>query len=56
MKTALLAATGTFIGNWLIVPLIFERTFKEGFAIGILAALIVLGIYAILPRLTRILR
>ena len=42
-------ALGVFAGNWLVAPLIFKRTtMKKGFAIGAIAALLVLGIYAII--------
>jgi uncharacterized transporter YbjL len=38
-------AFGVFVGNWLVVPLILPRTFKEGFAVGLIAAILVLGFY-----------
>ena len=41
-------ALGVFVGNWLVVPLLFKRTFKEGFAIGVIAALLMLGFYAVI--------
>ena len=42
-------AAGLFVGNWLVVPLLFKkRTFKDGFAIGVIAALLTLGLYAII--------
>ena len=42
------AVVGVFVGNWLVVPLFFKsRTFKDGFAIGVIAALLVLGFYVI---------
>ena len=50
MKRGLMLAVGIFVGNWLVVPLVFERTFTEGLAVGALAALLVLGVYAFLPR------
>lgn len=45
--TGLLLALGVFLGNWLIVPTIFnQRSRTDGFCIGLLAAgIIVLGIY-----------
>lgn len=42
-------AMGVLIGNWFFVPLIFGIPFGRGFAIGALAALIVL----ILPMFNR---
>lgn len=31
---------GVLLGNWLVVPIFFKRTFKEGFILGVLAAVI----------------
>jgi len=42
MKIPIIIALGVFAGNCLIVPLINETTFKEGFYIGLLAAVITL--------------
>jgi high-affinity Fe2+/Pb2+ permease len=37
-------AFGVFIGNWLLVPLfIKDRPFKDGFWIGLIAAVLILG-------------
>ena len=39
---------GVFVGNWLVCPLIMHnRTFKDGFFIGLIAAVLVLMIYGI---------
>ena len=46
MVEGLILAAGVFVGNWLVVPLVFKRTFKEGFAIGVIAALLVFGFHA----------
>lgn len=36
-------ALGTFLGNWLVCPLLIpNRTFGDGFAIGLIAAVLVL--------------
>ncbi len=40
-------ALGVFVGNWLIIPVIFKSSFTKGFAIGVIAALLVLGFYAV---------
>ena len=37
---------GLFIGNWLIVPLFGLRSFREGFFIGLIAA--VLSVFCLL--------
>jgi len=42
-------ALGVFLGNWIVVPLVFKRTFKEGFFIGIIAAVLIL-IFALFVR------
>jgi hypothetical protein len=34
-------ALGTFIGNWLIIPALTDRTFKDGFWTGVIAAILV---------------
>jgi hypothetical protein len=36
----LFLSAGVFIGNWLIVPILTKRTFKDGFFIGLIAAVI----------------
>lgn len=36
----LMFIAGVFIGNWLIVPIFFHRTRKNGFFIGIIAVAI----------------
>ena len=37
-------AAGVFIGNWLVVPLVFNgTTHKDGFFNGLIAAALVLG-------------
>ena len=42
-------ALGVFLGNWLVCPLIFpNRTFTDGFAVGAIAAVLVLIIYGVL--------
>jgi hypothetical protein len=39
-------AAGVFIGNWLVVPLFFRsRTHKDGFFIGVIAAILVIMFY-----------
>ena len=41
-------AIGIFLGNWLVCPLILpSRSFTDGFAIGLIAAVLVLIIYEI---------
>ena len=46
-------AIGTFIGNWLICPLIIKgRTFTDGFFIGLIAAIIVLIVMVIFKTVT----
>lgn len=41
-------ALGVFVGNWLVCPLILpNRSFTDGFAIGLIAAVLVLVIYGI---------
>jgi hypothetical protein len=46
---AVVFALGGFFANWLVVPLIFRsRTHKDGFFIGVIAAILVLVIYAII--------
>ena len=44
-------ALGVFAGNWLMVPLFCHRTFKEGFAVGLIAAVLVLAFYWIVAKL-----
>ena len=42
-------ALGVFVGNWLVVPLVLKkRSFKDGFFIGLISAVIVLGITLLL--------
>lgn len=41
-KTGFSLALGVFLGNWLLCPLISQRSFKEGFWIGLMAAVLVL--------------
>lgn len=42
-------AAGLLVGNWLVVPLALkERTFKEGFIIGVMDALLALGFYVVI--------
>jgi len=50
-KYGLMLATGVFIGNWLVVPLFFRsRTHKDGFFIGVIAAVLVIAFYAIIGK------
>jgi hypothetical protein len=53
MKRLFVLVTGVFIGNFLMVPLIFERTFKDGFFIGILAAIIIVIIHILFKRIKK---
>ena len=54
MKMGFVVALGTFLGNWLLVPLFFDnRTHMEGFFIGVLAAVIVLGMYGVFSLFRR---
>lgn len=41
MLAAIPLALGVFVGNWLIVPLFLKRSFKDGFFIGLIAAVLV---------------
>ncbi len=44
-------ALGVFLGNWFVVPLVFEsRSFTDGFFIGLIAAVLVLIFYAVFYR------
>jgi hypothetical protein len=44
-------AVGVFVGNFLIVPLfIKERTFTDGFYIGLIAAGLILSFYWAFPN------
>ena len=44
-------ALGVFVGNLLVVPTVFDsRTVTDGFFIGLIAALLVLGIGAVVSR------
>jgi len=36
-------ALGVFFGNWLVVPVFSERTFTDGFWIGLIAAVLVMA-------------
>lgn len=43
-------ALGIFVGNWLVCPLILpNRSFTDGFAIGLIAAILVMIIYWVAP-------
>lgn len=44
-------ATGVFFGNWLVVPIFFRsRTLKDGFVIGVIAAVLIIAIYGIIGK------
>jgi hypothetical protein len=54
LRDALLLGLGVFIGNWLVCPLIFkERTFKDGFAIGLIAFFLVVATFWVITRFTK---
>ena len=53
MMESFALAIGVFVGNWLIAPLIFKRTFKDGFWIGLLAAMFTLMIMLVFTALTK---
>ncbi len=40
-------ASGVFVGNWLVVPLVFKSSFQRGFEVGAIAASLVLLVYNI---------
>lgn len=47
-KFGLALALGVFLGNWLVVPLFLRsRTHKDGFFVGVIAAILVIAFYAI---------
>jgi hypothetical protein len=49
---ALCLALGVFFGNWLFVPLLQQnRTWTDGFFIGLIAAVLVLGINYVISLL-----
>ena len=52
MKNGAGLATGVFFANWLLVPLVVERSFTDGFGIGTIAGLLVLGFCAITKKRT----
>jgi uncharacterized membrane protein YfcA len=40
-------AAGVFVGNWLLVPMLREKTFHDSFYIGLIAAVLTLVFYSI---------
>ena len=52
MKNGISLAAGVFFANWLLVPLLVERSFTDGFVIGAIAGLLVLGFCAITKKRT----
>ena len=51
MRRYLSIALGVFVGNWLVVPAVFDsRTVTDGFFIGLIAAVLVLGTGAVVGR------
>jgi len=47
--TAICLALGVFFGNWLAIPLVLKkRSFRQGFLIGVIAAILVLLSFAVI--------
>lgn len=40
-------AAGVFFGNWLALPLVLKRSYKDSFTIGVIAAILVLCFYVV---------
>ncbi len=42
LAPTIVLAIGVFMGNWLVVPLLTDRTHTDGFWIGVIAAILIL--------------
>ena len=48
MLESLGLAAGVLVANWVVLPLIAGKTYKEAFTIGVFFALLVLGFFAMI--------